>query len=92
MPLFKKKPVVVNAIQYTGNNFNEIEEFTNDQCLMRDNNLIIKTLEGEHIASKFDMIIKGVENEHYPCKPDIFEKTYEFLSGKQIRNIDGLIT
>ena len=39
--------------------------------------LIIKTLEGEHIASRGDYIIKGIKGEFYPCKPDIFEMTYE---------------
>lgn len=39
--------------------------------------LVIKTLEGEHVASIGDYIIKGVAGEFYPCKPDIFEKTYE---------------
>ena len=39
--------------------------------------LIIKTLEGEHIATIGDYIIKGVAGEFYPCKPDIFEQTYE---------------
>lgn len=41
--------------------------------------LIIRTLEGEHIASIGDYIIKGVAGEFYPCKPDIFEKTYEVV-------------
>lgn len=39
--------------------------------------LMIKTLEGQHIASIGDYIIKGVKGEFYPCKPDIFNKTYE---------------
>ena len=43
--------------------------------------LIIKTLEGEHLASIGDYIIKGVKGEFYPCKPDIFEQTYEQLKG-----------
>ena len=42
--------------------------------------LVIKTLEGEHLASIGDYIIKGVSNEFYPCKPDIFERTYEKVS------------
>ena len=41
--------------------------------------LIIKTLEGEHLASIGDYIIKGVQGEFYPCKPDIFEETYELV-------------
>lgn len=43
-------------------------------------NLIIKTLEGEYLASKGDYIIKGVNGEFYPCKPDIFKKTYELVN------------
>ena len=45
--------------------------------------LIIKTLEGEHLASIGDYIIKGVKGEFYPCKPDIFEQTYEELKGDE---------
>lgn len=41
--------------------------------------LIIKTLEGEHIASIGDVIIKGVKGEFYPCKPDIFALTYDII-------------
>lgn len=37
---------------------------------------IIRTLEGDMIASAGDWIIKGVNGEVYPCKPDIFAKTY----------------
>ena len=39
--------------------------------------MVIKTLEGDHICAEGDFIIKGVNGEFYPCKPDIFEKTYE---------------
>lgn len=38
---------------------------------------VIRTLEGNHLASLGDYIIKGVAGEFYPCKPDIFEATYE---------------
>lgn len=39
--------------------------------------LLIPTLEGNHIASPGDFIVRGVDGECYPCKPDIFQKTYE---------------
>lgn len=38
---------------------------------------MIKTLEGDMLATAGDYIIKGVQGEFYPCKPDIFEATYE---------------
>lgn len=41
--------------------------------------LIIKTLEGDMVASKGDWIVTGVDGEQYPVKPDIFKKTYELV-------------
>jgi len=80
MAKFRKKPVVIEAIQFTGENFNEIDTFTGSKFWIRGegNNFIeIQTLEGIMKASINDWIIKGINNEFYPCKPDIFEKTYE---------------
>ena len=45
---------------------------------IEEGGIVIKTLEGEHIASFGDVIIKGVNGEFYPCKPDIFDKTYDY--------------
>ncbi len=77
---FRKKPVVIEARQYTGRNGTELlgwvhgteleEEFTGDS-------ISITTLEGTMRADKGDWIIKGVKGEFYPCKPDIFKATYD---------------
>lgn len=85
MAQYRKKPVVIEAIQFTRNNINEVEAFTEYaahtfQIERRIDGIatcIIPTLEGQHIATEGDWIIKGVQGEYYPCKPDIFEKTYE---------------
>ena len=80
MPKFRKKPVVIEAVQWTGNNREEMEKFIPNTILAKKNaeeELAIGTLEGVMTASKNDWIIKGVHGEYYPCKPDIFEKTYE---------------
>ena len=76
---YRKKPVVIDAIQWNGVNKVEIQQFMNQYLDANtiENTLIIPTLEGNHIASAGDYIIKGVNGEFYPCKPDIFEKTYE---------------
>lgn len=76
---FRKKPVVIDALQWTGSNINEVMGFMNWRNASHDdrNGLIVHTLEGNHHASIGDWIIKGVHGEFYPCKPDIFEKTYE---------------
>ena len=86
MAKFRKKPVVIEAIQWLGEkSFDELFKFTD-----ADNNYgivgmkdgkgdiaQIRTLEGVMDANPNDFIIKGVNGEFYPCKPDIFEKTYE---------------
>ena len=84
MPKFRKKPVVIEAIGFTGVNeakMAEYEQFVGCPLEVRaiDNvlYLVIPTLEGEHVATPGDMIIKGVKGECYPCKPDIFAATYE---------------
>lgn len=89
---FRKKPVVIEALQWTGQNHRSMFDFleghpelaisTNGKNFYIDHEkvyggLIIKTKEGEHIASIGDWIIRGVHGEYYPCKPDIFNETYE---------------
>lgn len=75
---FRKKPIVIEAKQWTGNNLNEICGFMNSYPkIVEGKRIRIKTLEGAIYASPLDWIIKGVLNEFYPCKPDIFEQTYE---------------
>jgi hypothetical protein len=81
MPKFRKKPVVIEAIQFTGgsDNLSELSEFIDRKIAYNANReqILIYTLEGNMIASLGDWIIKGVKGECYPCKPDIFEETYE---------------
>lgn len=86
---YKKKPVIIEAIQLLNNN-SSIEEclkfiynvfITDDdiETVKNDKHIRIQTLEGDIKASFGDYIIKGVNGEFYPCKPDIFEKTYESI-------------
>lgn len=85
MKQYKKKPVVIEAIQFVDDaeRILEIQEFMGGGLLRvnyedPENPFIrIETLEGEMKAMVGDYIIKGVNGEFYPCKPDIFEKTYD---------------
>lgn len=72
-----KKPIEVEALQWTGENLSEVEKFTNGQIRHEHGGVIyVKTLEGDMYAYAGAYIIKGVNGEFYPCKGDIFEKTY----------------
>ena len=83
MPKFRKKPVVIEAVQLIEGCGNEMAKFAPNHVIdwgYEKNGYLwatIKTLEGTMKASHEDWIIKGVSGEFYPCKPDIFEKTYE---------------
>lgn len=79
---YRKKPVIIEAVQWTGENVKEIATFMGVESVPYDlntRNLSIVTLEGIMEAAKGDYIIKGVQGEFYPCKPDIFAETYEEL-------------
>lgn len=85
---YRKKPVVIDAWQFTKKNFSKgAPEFIRHAkgkpvtlYSQYAGKLIygeIETLEGTMRVSENDYIIKGVNGEFYPCKPDIFEQTYE---------------
>ena len=89
MKRYRKKPVIIEAVQWNGRNFDECMNFMGEhfgyklayeaykeKCI-KTGELTIDTLEGNMIASKGDYIIRGVDGEYYPCKPYIYDKTYE---------------
>ncbi|MEN3051306.1 MAG: hypothetical protein ABC596_05790 [Candidatus Methanosuratincola petrocarbonis] len=85
---FRKKPVIIEAVQLRRDNWPEVCKFV-DVGTLREGKpqivldggeavgLIIPTLEGTYYASEGDWIIRGIKGELYPCKPDVFEATYE---------------
>ena len=75
---YRKKPVVIEAVQYVPENVEELTAWLPFQLYMtNDDSLKIPTLEGEMQGQIGDYIIRGVHGEFYPCKPDIFDATYE---------------
>jgi len=77
---FRKKPVVIEAVQYNGDSVSAdaVMDMIGTMGVKNSpDGLYIATLEGTMKASRGDWIIKGVAGEFYPCKPDIFEQTYE---------------
>ena len=81
MKNYRKKPVVIQAIQFTGENTQEVLDLVPEARMILDENkeyqLVIDTLEGRMTVSGGDYVIRGIQGEFYPCKPDVFEATYE---------------
>ena len=81
---FRKKPVVVDAVQWLGGGTSELHSALKeldtpggDITIQEDGSLDIHTLEGTMKAIPSDWIIKGVHYEVYPCKAHVFKDTYE---------------
>lgn len=90
---FRKKPVVIEAMQFTNESKEKVFNWIKEHYLGAYPNLgaypssdgdiptlKISTLEGEMKVQIGDWVIRGVKGEFYPCKPDIFEATYESVS------------
>lgn len=88
--LYRKKPVVIEAMQWTGENLDDLIEFTDHHFLDIDEEDRADSGDPEATAQVFDVlhatwvlvysgdyIIKGVQGEFYPCREDVFHDTYE---------------
>ena len=81
---YRKKPIVIEAMQYTYDNAFEVFSWMSAGNTLAQTwehgRLAIPTLEGTMYAMPGDWIIKGIQGEFYPCKPDIFAATYEVVA------------
>ena len=98
MPYFKKKPIVIEAIQYTGNNGRELGQWSNGAVIQspvlepsddypNGAYVQIKTIDTDDswaTAIIGDWICKGIKGEFYPCKNNIFQETYESSSAVSV--------
>lgn len=86
---YRKKPAVIEAVQWDGDNLAEVIQFTGlhpsaqkwtweeYKQVVASEGLKVFTLNGPVMVCVGEYIIRGVQGEFYPCKPDIFEQTYE---------------
>lgn len=105
MPKFRKKPVIIDAIQWDGKNFDAVMNFMGETCghkkayedyeeqALRTGQLVITTMHnGQNVVVEpGDWIIPdGKPNTFYPCKPDVFERTYEAVEDATISDLTEL--
>lgn len=79
---YRKKPVVIEAVQLEQNNAIEVARWCGGEAKFMSPampSVFIRTLEGTMRADVGDFIIKGVRGEFYPCKPEVFFATYEVV-------------
>lgn len=83
---FRKKSIVIKAIQWPGYPTEDIEKFVGKYLVSEQRDglgvvgYFVVTLEGNsYLLATGDYIIKGIKGEFYPCKPDIFAQTYDLI-------------
>lgn len=77
---YRKKPLSVEAMQWTGENYETLVKFAN--YLIRtdghSNTFVYDRLHDTWVQFEGgDWIIKGIQNEFYPIKDDVFQQCYE---------------
>lgn len=90
MPKFRKKPLVVEAVQWTGSNYDEIMEFagggSGNIVDQRGRHLVIHTREGKMTADVSDWVVKEpnptADRKFYPVKDEIFKTIYDRIPEK----------
>lgn len=83
MPKFRKKPVVIEAVQWHGQWSPDKTENPVCACAVLGTRFHVHTIHNNQaVAIELeDWIIPEPDGIHfYPCKPDIFETTYEAVS------------
>ena len=93
MPIFRKKPVEIEARELTPETAGDIVAWLAEHGVEAKSwskppmralfGLLIPTLESPHEASWGDYVIKGIAGEFYPCKSDIFVNSYEAVEPKR---------
>lgn len=94
MPMFRKKPVPIEARHFTTDSASEVAKWCKGHIISRLDNhefyMHIYTLEGTMTAQVGDWIIRGVRGEFYPCRADIFNDTYEPVNTDEIAIDDNV--
>ena len=82
----RKKPVVVEAVRWTGRNQEEVEQFCGKSCWFQPSaleasgvGLAIDAADGLRVVQSGHYVIRGVAGDLYPCAPGTFEATYEIV-------------
>lgn len=89
MPRFQKKPVVIEAVLFDGNNWAEIGKFVSVSPWFRPA-MFVREEGGRRIIAEVydelhdtfvgvavnDWIIRGLKGEFYPCESGVFADSY----------------
>jgi hypothetical protein len=93
---FRKKPIVIEAVPWRGDNAQELRQFTGGRFETinpldcgdddRDTNAqVFDILHDTWVKLRTgDWVLRGIKGEFYPCAADVFEATYEPVDAAEL--------
>jgi hypothetical protein len=91
---FRKRPVEVEVLEWTGENLAELEDWTGGMFRQLAPGKMYRSVRGDATAEVFDRlhdrwipvwrgdgIVRGVQGEHYPITPEVLAETYDLVAG-----------
>lgn len=93
MRLYRKRPITIAAVRFTGDNYAAVQKLCIDPVYFRqvrpldysDPEIIAEVWDKLHSTwvgvRQGDWIIQGINRETYPCADDVFRATYEPVVG-----------
>lgn len=88
MAKFRKKPLEIEAIQWDGNNTEQVLDFTGHWAYLYGDQITITNFNSSAKANKGDWIVKDVNGEFKPVKDSVFKQTYEPIpEDKKVNNV-----
>lgn len=83
MPMFRRKPVVVEAVQWTTEPSEDVKAFFRGTNWASDfdGGIFLDTPDGIRLIAKpGDWVIKDADGKMFPIKPDVFAENYDPIS------------
>jgi len=82
MTKYRKRPLIVEAIQWTGDNTPEVSAFLGDRLMGYSNShdyLVFRThpFKASYRVNPGDWVVKDIDGEFVAVRPEVFEVAYE---------------
>ena len=84
MPTYVKMPVHIQAVQWTGRNYDAIIDFAGEANVVYVDHyrFILTGNRGNNVVETSDWVIKGLCGELYPCPDNIFIQSFAEVSSE----------
>lgn len=87
--VYRKRPIHVTALLWTGANFVNMERFLESprNGFFREDQLYLYAGDTAYRVVPGTWIIKAATGGYHPCRADVFENLYEFIPAEDLTSV-----